>query len=438
MRNLQDTIAAIATPKGEGGIAIVRVSGAGAEGILRGIMNWSSCKTLQSARLYHGYVHDEAGRILDEAMAVLFRAPKSYTREDVAEIQCHGGSFIADRILEEAVQRGARPAERGEFTYRAFANGRIDAAKAEAVMAIINAGGERAARAAARGLKEGVSSKIGVCRQRLLDAVTLIDAAADFPEEIDENVTLERVRAEAEEIAAMLKAACDRHYARMLNEGARVVIAGRPNVGKSSLMNALIGAERAIVTDIPGTTRDIISEAVSINGIKVTLTDTAGIRDTEDEIEKIGVSRAETALKTADCVVLVLNAAEELTEEDRRLLAAADERYIIIYNKTDLTPATGEGVSAKTGAGIRELTQKIYEKCRVDENDEKLMSLRHIDCAERALAAVERLLYAPDGAYLDLLREDATEALNILGEITGENVSDTVIDGIFERFCVGK
>ena len=441
MRNNRDTIAAIATPNGEGGIAIVRISGPNALPIAKRIFRPSQkSAAFEHGRMLYGYAVDADGSELDEVMAVYFQAPRSYTRQDVCEIHTHGGVSSA-LVLERAVKEGARPAERGEFTYRAFMNGRIDLSRAEAVMALVSASGEKSARASVRQLKNGASVRIEKCREKLKDIVTLIDAAADFPEEIDEDVTFERVRSLAGEVLQELQKLADKRYARIMNKGARAVIAGRPNVGKSSLMNALLAFERSIVTDIPGTTRDTVSESVSISGLEITLTDTAGIRDTSDPVEHIGVKRAEESIESADCVILVLDASEDLTDEDRKLLAQRDERYILVANKADVKREDFGMclcVSARTGEGIGELSRRIYDMVSAGEDDEKLLTLRHVECAERAIKALERLMSAPEGTYLDLLRDDATQALLCRGEISGENVSESVIDGIFERFCVGK
>lgn len=445
MDNIEDTIAAIATANGEGGIAIVRLSGPESLKILKNVFRPSGKKELyKPCRMMYGFVTDEEEKELDEAMAVYFAAPGSYTRQDVCEIHTHGGA-VSRYVLERVVKAGARPARRGEFTYRAFMNGRIDIGRAEAVMSLIRAGSEQAVRSSVHQLKYGVSSRIGACGERIKQLLTLIDAAVDFPDEIDETVTEKHVRQEAKAVASELAACADRRYARLMSEGASVVIAGKPNVGKSSLMNALLGSSRSIVTDIPGTTRDVINESVSIKGIRITLTDTAGIRDTGDRIEKIGVDRAEDSIKSADCVILVMDGSAEPTEEDRYLLSQRDERYLLVINKSDLDsydparfPNPDLEISALNQNGIRELTDRIYDRVSAGEDDERLLSLRHIECAERAEKALERLTETPAGTYLDLLRSDLTEALDAIGEITGENMTESVIDSIFERFCVGK
>ena len=441
MRNKGDTIAAIATPPGEGGIAIVRISGGQAPEILkRMFVPRDPNAQFTHGQMHYGTILDARGKRLDEAMAVCFYAPRSYTREDVCEIHTHGG-VMSRLALEAAVELGARPADRGEFTYRAFLNGRLSLSRAEAVMGIIGAVGEESARRSARQLQSGASAGIGRCRARLKQMVALIDAAADFPDEIDESVTEQRVRSEAGEILAELKRLCDRRYAKMLSDGAQVVIAGRPNVGKSSLMNALLSFERSIVSDIPGTTRDAVSESVTLDGLKLTLTDTAGLRQSDDEIEKLGVEITQKRLDGADVVILVLDAQTGVTEQDRVLIEQADERYVIVYNKLDLSAAPDKeypAVSAKTGEGIEGLLRLVRGKLSLDEDDEKLLSLRHIDCANRAIQALEGIVSAPEGTYLDLMLTDAMDALEALGEIDGLNVSESVIDQIFESFCVGK
>ena len=441
MRNNNDTIAALATSSGEGGIAIIRISGTEALSVLKKVFRPSSKKhAFEHRYMMYGNVLAEDGSVLDEVMAVYFMAPSTYTREDVAEIHTHGG-LISGKVLERVITLGARPAEKGEFTYRAFLNGRIGLESAEAVMDLISASSEQAARASVRQLKGGVSSKIGTCREKLMELVSLIDAAADYPEEIDEEVTARTVRAETEKIHALLSSCADERYARILHKGASCVIAGVPNVGKSSVMNALLSSDRSIVTDIPGTTRDTVSEKITIGGVSLTLTDTAGIRETGDIIEKIGVDRAESSIKDADCVILVLDASRPISDKEQALIDKMDARYIPVANKTDLKDEDFGfclKLSAKTGEGLTELQNRVYKMISPGEDDEKLMTLRHVECAKKAAECLSRVLTSPEGTFLDLFREDLTEALNHLGEITGENIGENVIDSIFERFCVGK
>ena len=439
-------IAAIATARGEGGVAIVRVSGDGAESILLGAFRPAArVGTLESHRMYFGWLIGENGEKLDEVMAVLMRAPRSYTREDVAEIQCHGGGAAAKKALERVLALGASPAGPGEFTKRAFMNGRIDLSQAEAVMRVVSAGGEAALRTSVRELEGGVSRFVGGCRKRLNDLLALIEASNDFPDEIDEPAAARKVASEALEIAGRLRAGSDEKAARIVREGLSVVLAGRPNVGKSSLLNALTGSDRAIVTDRPGTTRDVLTETITIDGARIDLSDTAGQRDTEDSVEKIGVERARAAQKSADVVLVVLDGSQPLTGEDRALLSEADGRFIIVRNKSDLTGGGDADdadicVSARTGEGIDELRRMIRERAGVAELGETVMTgPRAIACAKRAAGALERAAASIEsGAPLDMASIDLWEARNALGEITGEDAGEAVIDAVFEQFCVGK
>ena len=332
-----DTIAAISTAPGAGGIAIVRLSGPRAEQLLRAVFRPASEKAdMSGRRLTYGAAVDGRGEVLDEVMAVLLRAPRTYTREDMAEIHCHGGGACASAVLARFLALGARAAEPGEFTRRAYENGRIDLSGAEAVMQLIGAQGEAARRAALRQMRGGVTGFVTGAVEKLTELLSRIQAAVDFPEEVDEAVVGAEARVELEALAGELAKRADPRRARMLREGASVVLCGRPNVGKSSLMNALLSAERAIVTDIPGTTRDVLSERMVLDGKVVRLSDTAGIRESEDAIERMGVARAQGEVEAADVALLVLDASQPLAAEDAALLKQADERYIVCLNKGDL------------------------------------------------------------------------------------------------------
>ena len=352
MRNERqnDTIAAIATPPGEGGIAIVRISGARAGEFLRAAFRPARRGEMKHGQMRYGTLTDPTGAPIDEVMAVFFRAPRSYTREDVAEIHLHGGTMCARAAMERLLALGARAAEPGEFTYRAFMNGRVDLSEAEAIMGLIGARSQAARRASIRQLRGGVSAPIGRMREELTGLLAKIEAATDFPDEIDEDVTAKDVREGASRIRDELSRAADGRRARIVRDGASVVLCGRPNVGKSSLMNALLSADRAIVTDIPGTTRDVLTESFEIGGVRYQLSDTAGIRETADAIEKIGVTRARDALRDADCVLLVLDSSAPLTPSDQSMLAARDERYITVLNKSDLAPAAHSANPTAPGA----------------------------------------------------------------------------------------
>ena len=449
----RDTIAAIATASGAGGIAIVRVSGELSEDILRALFVPARPREdFESHRLMYGRAVDGQGETLDEVMAVLMRAPASYTREDVAEIHCHGGSVSAGAVLGRALALGARMAGPGEFTKRAFLNHRIDLARAEAVMQLIGAQGQAAARASVRQLEGGVSGFVRSVSDRLKGLLATIEASTDFPDEVEEEVASPAVLDGLREAIAEIERRSDARSARLVREGASIVLTGRPNVGKSSLMNALLNQDRAIVTDIPGTTRDVLTERISIGGVMAELSDTAGRRDTADPIERIGVDRAARAAEGADVVLIVLDAAEPLDPSDAALISAADERAVICLNKSDekqavtleqvkaLTDQRVMETSARTGQGLdglmRELEQRVSAQ---QENNGQLTALRHIELAHDAAGALKRAVEALEaGVPLDTAAIDISEALERLSEITGENATEEVIDRVFRDFCVGK
>ena len=450
---MTDTIAAIATARGAGGIAIVRISGSKAGVIMSGMFRPAvKREQYDSHRMMYGWAIDSDGETLDEVMAVLMRAPFTYTREDVAEIHCHGGSASASAVLGRALALGARMANPGEFTRRAFMNGRIDLARAEAVMQLIGANSQAAARASLRQLEGGVSGFVRQVSERLKDVLALLEASTDFPEEVEEEAASEAVSAKLREIADEMRRRSDSRSARMLREGASIVLAGRPNVGKSSLMNALLNQERAIVTSIPGTTRDVLTERISIGGVMAEISDTAGRRDTQDPIERIGVDRARRAAEGADVVLIVLDAAQAMDPSDAELVKATDERAIICLNKSDLpavltaqqiksiTDAKILEISAQTGAGLGELVDELANRIAVgEENNGQLTAQRHIELAHRAAGSLEQAVDAIEaGMPLDTAAIDIREALSNLSEITGENATEAVIDRVFESFCVGK
>jgi len=447
----RDTIAAQATASGEGGIAIVRLSGSECERILLRVFRPKHAKKMKNRVLTFGYVMD-GETVADEAMAVLFRAPHSYTREDVAEIHCHGSDALVRRILLLLLRAGARMARPGEFTCRAFLNGRIDLAQAEAVMRMIRAGSERAMTSAIRQMEGGVSSFVRAAREEIVALLAEIAAAIDFPDEVEEQETAQQIHARCRAIADKLRRSCDPRAGRIEDEGLRVVLCGRPNAGKSSLLNALIGGERAIVTDIPGTTRDTLTESIQIEGFKVCLTDTAGLRETGDAVERIGVARARKALDEADVRVLVLDGSCAIVQEDREALCGLAPQ-IVVLSKGDLEPvitareaerefpgAKVIGVCAPKGEGLHELRRMLASFAPEDGAESSMLSqARHVQAALRACDALEDAMRAIEGEMpLDVCAVDLSAALDCLGEITGETMSEQVIDEVFARFCVGK
>ena len=448
---LKDTIAAQATAPGEGGVAIVRVSGEMCEAILARVFVPKNKKPLENRRLTFGYVVD-GEEIVDEAMAVLMRAPYSYTREDVAEIQCHGSDALVKKILYLLIRAGARMARPGEFTCRAFLNGRIDLAQAEAVMRMIRAGSERAMRSAIRQMEGGVSAFVRHARGEITDLMAEIAAAIDFPDEVEETTAAQEVHRRCGEIVRRLRASCNTRAGRIEDEGLRVVLCGRPNAGKSSLMNALLEEERAIVTDVPGTTRDTLTESVQIEGIRVSLTDTAGLRETGDAVERIGVERAKKALTGADVRLLVMDGSQPFSLEDRQTLMGL-EPHAVVLTKSDLGAAVDEGeverafpeakrivVCAVTGEGMDDLRGLIASFAPEEGGESSALSqARHAQAALRACDALEDAMRSiDDGMPLDVCAVDLAAALDCLGEITGETMSEEVISRVFERFCVGK
>lgn len=440
------TIAAIATAEGAGGIAIIRISGPAALSVLRTV--FSRQGVFASNYLYHGYVVLD-GETLDEAMAVYMKAPHSYTREDVCELHCHGGRVAAHRVLSAVLKAGARPAEPGEFTRRAFLNGRIDLSQAEAVMQLISANSDAAARAAVRQLSGGASTLVRPVIKNLTGLMALIEASDDFPEEVEEEAGKRTVDVGLFNCIEVLSSMLDEKAARLVREGASIVLAGRPNVGKSSLLNALVGSERAIVTEIPGTTRDVITEKLSINGRIAEISDTAGMRETGDAVEKIGVLRAARAMENADVILIVLDAHEGLSCEDEKLLKGADARCIACVNKLDAGDQIDAAavartyqieaveLSAVTGAGVSELKNRLAR--RIGAGEAPLVNERHLMLVTRAISALNTARAAIEGKYpLDVCAVDISEALSALYEITGENAREAVIDRIFRDFCVGK
>mgnify|MGYP002545042604 FL=1 len=441
---MNDLIYALATPVG-GAIAVVRLSGTGAKKLLYTVFTGRGAPR----EMAYGRIVNEAGEPLDQAMAAFFPAPRSYTGEDMAELYLHGGQTTVRRVLA-LLGRHARGARPGEFTERAFLNVKLDLAQAEAVMDLINAGAERSANSALAQLTGRLSERIAAVEAQLLDALSGLEAAIDYPEELEDDVTsaLPGVLAAAEaELAALIGAGLS---GRVLREGARVALIGRPNAGKSSLLNALAGAERAIVTQFAGTTRDVLEEAVSMDGIPVTLFDTAGIRAADDPVERIGVERARRAAERADLLLLCFDAAAPLSEEDEALLAeTAGRSRLAVCCKGDL-PALWEAealspygiealaVSAETGEGLAALRRAIAASIAPAAESALVTNARHIEALQRAAASVSDAEKSAGGTEPELVATDLREALAALGQITGREASADLIERIFSKFCVGK
>ena len=446
----QDTIAAIATAPGNGGIGIIRMSGPEAEGILTKIFRPAGTeKTLESHRMTYGRLMDGAETV-DECMAVLMRAPRSYTREDVAEIQLHGGTYVVNRALELCLKNGARLAEAGEFTRRAFLNGRVDLSRAEAVMGLISARGEQEHRAAVRQLDGGASSFIRGFADELYGLQAGLAACIDYPEEISEEEGAGALKEGLERLITRLEAAVDEHASRLIHQGLRVALIGRPNVGKSSLLNALLGEDRAIVTNIPGTTRDTVHGEMTLNGFRVLLTDTAGIHETEDPVEKIGVERSEKARQDADAALLILDGSEPLDETDKDLLKNFGGEGAVVINKTDLEQVVTEEtvrelrpevkcitVSAKDPESLKPLKDLLAGYVAVTDQL-ALTQPRHLDAARRAAGHLRDALRTLDGFTPDVAATDLQAAQAALSEITGDSADEKLLDRVFSQFCVGK
>ena len=451
-----DTIAAISTPLGEGAIGIVRLSGTDSFKIAQKIFKGKDLNSVASHTLNYGHIVDpDKDEILDEVMIGAMRSPKTFTREDIIEINTHGGIAVTNEILQLVIREGARLAEPGEFTKRAFLNGRVDLTQAEAVMDIIRAKTDKAMNIAVKQLDGSLSDLINNTRQEILNTLAQVEVNIDYPEYDDvEEATTEIIREKTTEFEALLtnllKTA---RRGKILREGISTAIIGRPNVGKSSLLNNLLREEKAIVTDIEGTTRDVIEEYVNINGVPLKLVDTAGIRETEDIVERIGVERSRKALKEADLVLLVLNASEPLTDQDRQLLEISqDSNRIILLNKVDLPqqieldeiPADHIKISVLKNQNINHIEDRInalfFENAGLVEQDATYLSnARHISLIEKAVESLQAVNEGlAMGMPVDLLQVDLTRTWEILGEITGDAAPDELITQLFSQFCLGK
>lgn len=454
---LFDTIAAISTPKGEGGIGIIRISGDKSFEILDKIFKPKNPnKDLGFYQFNYGFIYD-GEKVIDESMVVRMKAPKTYTCEDVVEINCHGGQFVTQKVLELVLKNGARHAEQGEFTKRAFMNGRIDLSQAEAVMDLIQGKTEKSISLSLDQLRGDLRDKINSFKKALLDITAHVNVVLDYPEEgIDDPLPVElrdNLEAVYEEATRLIESY---DKGKKIKEGIKTVIVGKPNVGKSTLLNSLLREERAIVTHVAGTTRDVIEEVINIKGIPLVLVDTAGIRQTDDIVENIGVEKSKEFIEKADLVLLVLDASRELEDEDREVINQINENHkkvIVLLNKIDLERKIDLDeynfeniveISAQKNVGIADMEEKIYSFIvdeKVEDSSEKLIitNVRHKTALEKTKDAIRNIFETIDmGLPMDLISVDLKEALDSLSEITGEISSEDILDHVFGNFCVGK
>ncbi|MGG3469137.1 tRNA uridine-5-carboxymethylaminomethyl(34) synthesis GTPase MnmE [Neobacillus pocheonensis] len=458
-----DTIAAISTPMGEGAIAIVRLSGDDAIKIADQLFRGVGGKQLleqPTHSIHYGHLIDaKSGQVVEEVMVSVMKGPKTFTKEDVVEINCHGGIVSVNRVLQHVLKNGARLAEPGEFTKRAFLNGRIDLSQAEAVMDLIRAKTDRAMNVALGQMEGRLSKLIKRLRQEILEILAHIEVNIDYPEyddveEMTHNMLLPKAHAVREEITKLLQTS---QQGKILREGLSTVIVGRPNVGKSSLLNSLVQENKAIVTDIPGTTRDVIEEYVNVRGVPLRLLDTAGIRETEDIVERIGVERSRQVLKEADLILLVLNYSDKLTKEDENLFEAVKGMdVIVIVNKTDLPQQIDLERVKELAKDNKLVTTSLLEDQGVDELEEAIASLffegsleagdmtyvsnsRHIALLNQSLHSIEEAIEGVEiGTPIDIVQIDLTRTWELLGEIIGDSVHESLIDQLFSQFCLGK
>ena len=456
-----DTICAIATPIGEGGVAIIRISGENALEIASRIFiskNNYDIKKMQTYTMKYGNIVDlEKKEIVDEVILSYMKAPSSYTGENVVEINCHGGVVSTNSVLNEIIKSGARLAEPGEFTKRAFLNGRIDLSQAEAVMDIITAKTELSMKSAMLQRNGGLSREIDELRKYLLNVLALIEYAVDFTEDdediIDDNLNFQIKDGIEKTVLKIKSLLSNADEGKIIRDGLNVVIIGKPNVGKSSLLNALLKEKRAIVTDVPGTTRDVIEEYVNLDGIPIRITDTAGIRETEDIVEKIGVEKSKEKIEEADLIILMLDTSREIDDEYKAIIDKIKNRkYIVLLNKIDLDMKISQeivsnldnkiDISAKTGKGIddlKDMIKNLFFNGEINSESLIISNTRHKQALYRSLENSETALSKIEAnEYLDLISIYITAAMKALGEITGNELEEDLLNKIFSEFCVGK
>lgn len=447
-----ETIAAIATPLGEGGVAIIRISGKNALDIAEKVFS-GKIRSFQSHSAHYGHVRNHTGEHIDDVLVLPMLGKRSYTGEDTVEIHCHGGSLITRRVLEAVLKAGARPARPGEFTFKAFMNGKMDLAQAEAVQELISAKNEHALDAAENQLKGALSKKISQFQEHLTVVTAILEAWVDFPEEGLEFASMDEVCDQLADInAQMHQLLATFHDGKILHDGISMCLVGCPNVGKSSLMNALLDKERAIVSHIPGTTRDILEDHLRLNGLNLRLIDTAGIRHSEESIEQEGIRRSKEAMGQADLILLVLDASKPLEEEANWLLSQVPaSKTIVVWNKTDLPHNTSLShafphtvqISAKEKIGLDLLRKKIDEviwEHGPPARDEILITnVRHKEALIASISASEAVIDGlRNGVSPEFLTMDMRQCLSELGKIIGTNISEDILSAIFSKFCIGK
>lgn len=457
---IDDTIAAIATAPGEGGIGIIRISGDRSLSVAQQIFRSMSGKFIEdynTRTLIYGKVVDNEN-VIDEVLLAYMKGPNSYTSEDVIEINCHGGFISVKKILELILSKDVRLADRGEFTKRAFLNGRIDLSQAEAIIDVITAKTDMAHEVAQNQLEGSLSNKIKELRFKVTEVLAHLEVSIDFSEEDVEEITYKTLRQKSEEIRNEIKKLYDTaESGKILREGLKTVIVGKPNVGKSSLLNSILGENRAIVTDIPGTTRDVIEEFVNIKGIPLKIVDTAGIRETEDVVEKIGVEKSRESFNTADLIIMVLDASNKLSDDDIEILQQIEnKRTIVLLNKTDLNKQIEEDmlkqyvdsnsiikISALQNEGIEELYDKIesmvYKGSVKNTSNLMITNSRHKDALSKAYESINDAIIAIEqNMPYDFIEVDFKNIWDYLGYINGDTIKEDLLDTIFSNFCIGK
>lgn len=451
IKMITDTIAAISTALGQSAINIVRMSGDDAINIANSVFRGKDLTKAKSHTVHYGHIIEDS-MILDEVLITVFRAPKTFTTEDIIEINCHGGTYVARKILSLLLSKGARLANNGEFTERAFLNGRIDLTQAESIMDIIEAQSKMSLTLANKGLDGAIYQLIIDLRDQLLSLIAHIEVNIDYPE-YDDVITLsnELIKPKVESLLSRIKEILKKsEYGKIIKEGLKTAIIGRPNVGKSSLLNALLKEEKAIVTEIKGTTRDTIEGFLNIGGIILNLIDTAGIRDSEDIVEKIGIDKAKKVINEAELILFVLDQSEAMTEDDQKLLELTKhKKRIIIINKSDLHKKLTESfehsveISARNNVGIQELEtliQTMFLKGEVNLNEETYLSnARQIAKLKEAKSSLQDSLFAiQEQLPIDMVEIDLKTAWSLLGDIIGANSSTNLLDELFSKFCLGK